>query len=699
MSVIESITVANLAIGALLFSYLLTKIRQSQNVSPLILALIPPLTFQLGLAIFQKSRDPEGAASVILLGIFLVPICLSPTAHKLGRSQSQSFSWPWIIYYSIQIGLLIFLAVELSGGRVIEWVTGILDQPVIIVAQTKKWLFLNVLVASMVALVGLDRTLRSANRTHIDSLKYPFVALLGLAVYFAYLSISIAFTSYIELTALHAGSALILLCFLLFAYAFVRYPLWDIKIFVSRQFVVGSLSLTAVLIYLFISGTLVEFLRGLKLEHYNLIFPAVVFLIASTLLITYLSPDFRKWLQGLITRNFFRNKYDYRDLWMRFSEKASGSLNTQDLLPNVAEFLADAMFVKQVAIWLKSPTAETYHLAHAHSPIEPDPQKLLPLKFRRALHQRDFENVIQLGGTSGQVDETGPFEETAGLAQLGIKRAVLAEKNGEVLAIIGIGSEMAANEESYEDNQLLTSLSNQLAHLILTHKLSDELLLAREWESFNRFASFIIHDLKNLATLQGMTLENAKHLSHNPEFLADAFETFNQTTDKMISLIASLSVQRGQFSLNRQVVNLADVIAATFDDLKVSQRSGVEVTTILPAAGKPPIMSGDRDLLQKAITNLVLNAIQSLPAGRGSVEVEVSPPIDGKIITTIKDTGCGISKEKLANLFRPFQTTKEQGMGIGLVHTRSIIEVHGGTIRIESSVNAGTKVELEFPTL
>ena len=55
--------------------------------------------------------------------------------------------------------------------------------------------------------------------------------------------------------------------------------------------------------------------------------------------------------------------------------------------------------------------------------------------------------------------------------------------------------------------------------------------------------------------------------------------------------------------------------------------------------------------------------------------------------------------EQLEKLFRPFQTTKETGLGIGLCHTRSIIEVHGGQIRIESQVNSGTKVEVELPTL
>jgi signal transduction histidine kinase len=242
-------------------------------------------------------------------------------------------------------------------------------------------------------------------------------------------------------------------------------------------------------------------------------------------------------------------------------------------------------------------------------------------------------------------------------------------------------------------------VSNQLGHLILTHKLSEELLLAREWDSFNRFASFILHDLKNLATLQGMTLDNAKHLRDNPHFISDAFATFSQTTEKMINLIASLSVQRGQFSLKQQPVNILEVIAQTFDDLKIEQRNGVRVKTAFPPKNALGVISGDPELLQKAFTNLLLNAIQSLPKGEGAVEVTVSQEPRGMITTSIRDNGCGIAPERLESLFRPFQTTKEKGLGIGLCHTRSIIEVHGGQIRIESQLNAGTRVEVELPTL
>ncbi|HEX2932264.1 MAG TPA: ATP-binding protein, partial [Candidatus Binatia bacterium] len=144
---------------------------------------------------------------------------------------------------------------------------------------------------------------------------------------------------------------------------------------------------------------------------------------------------------------------------------------------------------------------------------------------------------------------------------------------------------------------------------------------------------------------------------------------------------------------------ILEILTHTFDDLKIDQRNGVKVMTSFPSKSKPLVISGDPELLQKAFTNLLLNAIQSLPKGQGDVEVTVSDEIAGRITTSIRDTGCGIPPERLETLFRPFQTTKDRGMGIGLCHTRSIIEVHGGQIRIESQVNAGTRVEVELPTL
>jgi len=354
------------------------------------------------------------------------------------------------------------------------------------------------------------------------------------------------------------------------------------------------------------------------------------------------------------------------------------------------------MLAATVGIWLRAPDSDAYKLEFS----EPASTQCPPvLRISGNFGPHSGQRVFAVPQSFTTCSNELPLDHADALRMAGFQRVVPIERDGNILGLLAIGSPKSVHELSAEDDRLLSNISKQLAHLILNQRLSDELLLAREWESFNRFSSFIIHDLKNLATMQSMTLENARQLGADPRFLQDAFGTFRQTTEKMMNLIAGLSLQRGQFSLKKGPVNLLDVLSSTFDELKMEQRSGVIVKTNFPPNDRPPIIAGDPDLLKKVFTNLLLNAIQSLPKGEGAVEVTVAHPGNGRIRAGIKDTGCGIPPEQIKNLFRPFQTTKRNGMGIGLCHTRSIVEFHGGRIHIESQPNAGTEVEVEFPTL
>lgn len=690
---------ANVLLLGCLSTYLATKIMKHASVAYLIASFMPLMFLQLGTYLFINWPTSPVGAKLILLAAALTPVTMVPVSHIVGRARPATRSIGWIVYYALQIILLAFVVQEIFVGRMIEWVTGILEQPIIIVATQWRYYFLVIIGSSVLALLCFDKTLQQASKPQQDEIKFVLIAYLGFAVYFSYLSVNILITSYISQAMLQLGAPIVSFGLLLLVYGFAKYPLWEVRIRVSRHVVFGSLSATAAIVYLMISGTVLDLLRFIEPQGLAVLLPIAAFALVVLFLSIYLSPKFHNRAKAFVTRNFFRNKYDYRDLWMKFSDKSSGSLNIRDVLPRVGEFVADAMFVRQVAIWLRSSTAETYHLAYRHDGANGQKSDSSPLRLDRSRLMNSDSTFLRVPahGDSAATD-TFPVLGTSALNDLGIERLALVGKGNEVLAVIGIG--LQPDERSFaEDEQFLSSVSNQLGHLILTHKLSEELLLAREWDSFNRFASFILHDLKNLATLQGMTLENAKHFSQNPAFISDAFATFDQTTEKMINLIASLSVQRGQFSLKQQPVNILEVISNTFDHLKIGQRNGIHVRTTFPPANQLRPVSGDPELLQKAFTNLLLNAIQSLPKGEGSVEVTVSNGTRGKITASIRDTGCGISPERLESLFRPFQTTKEKGLGIGLCHTRSIIEVHGGQIRIESQLNAGTKVEVELPTL
>ena len=682
-------------LGIILYLPLKTKIEGSGIL--FLLSLGPLLALQLGSLLFFLLPDSTPGTYLILLGIALVPLLLPPVSHTLARGSEGKVSRGWIAYYPLQLLILLVFSIDLIRGQVIDWVTGILDQPFILLANGQRLFFLNVLICCVFALFSFERTLRNASKIQQEKLKCIFIGYLAFVLHFFYLASHIFFSSYISQSLLLSAAVFIFIGSLIVFYSLVKYPFWEIKIFISRRVVLDSLSVAALLFYLVLSGWVLHLLQLAQPPQYDIFFPAAVFTLTALLLSFYLSPSWRKRVEILIARNFFRNKYDYRDLWMKFSNKTTGSLILQETLPKIGEFIADSMHVRQVAIWLASTTPHTFYLAYAHDDFSTLAQKQPTLRINPTAPELNSPEVFHI--PEEEVPDafaSFPLETVRVLKDLEIQRMAPVMKNGDALAWLGIGKEVGARKSSLEDDQLLLSISKQLAHLILTHQLSDELLVAREWESFNRLSSFVLHDLKNLATQQGMILENAKNFVNNPKFVKDVFQTFAQTTDKMINLIANLSVQKGKLTVEYQPVDILKVLEDTFDDLRLCQRKGVKLIRNFGGQENSLTVPGDPNLLGQAFTNILLNAIQSFPNGEGTVSVAVSRP-NGKVVTSITDTGSGIKPDILNNLFRPFQTTKKGGTGIGLCHTRSIIESHGGHIHIESQVEVGTRVEIVLP--
>ena len=96
------------------------------------------------------------------------------------------------------------------------------------------------------------------------------------------------------------------------------------------------------------------------------------------------------------------------------------------------------------------------------------------------------------------------------------------------------------------------------------------------------------------------------------------------------------------------------------------------------------------------LTNLVLNARDALGSG-GCIQVRTEHQ-DGRVVLSVADNGCGMSQSFVKDsLFRPFQSTKKKGLGIGLFQSRAIVEAHGGGIHVETEVGRGTTFLVSLP--
>ncbi|MGZ8889645.1 MAG: sensor histidine kinase, partial [Halobacteriota archaeon] len=108
-----------------------------------------------------------------------------------------------------------------------------------------------------------------------------------------------------------------------------------------------------------------------------------------------------------------------------------------------------------------------------------------------------------------------------------------------------------------------------------------------------------------------------------------------------------------------------------------------------------PDLDVDPFLMQRALTNIIGNALQAMPDG-GSLSIMTKK--DGQSASiTIADTGTGIPPENISKLFEPLFTTKSRGVGLGLAIVKSVIEAHGGTITVESNVGRGSRFCIALP--
>ena len=211
-------------------------------------------------------------------------------------------------------------------------------------------------------------------------------------------------------------------------------------------------------------------------------------------------------------------------------------------------------------------------------------------------------------------------------------------------------------------------------------------------EDFDRMGVKAAHELKNSLTgvkaLVQLGLRNpAETASH--ERLTVVEREVKRMQEILRSYFSSArpleEVRLARVDLGRLVADVLLVLAGRADEAGVRLLSQGDAT-----------VEADRRRLEEALLNLVANGIEATPPG-GEVVVEVRRSTD-EIEIVVRDTGRGMPPEALRRLGTPFFTTRAEGTGLGVVLARSVIALHGGTLRYESQPGKGTTVRAKLPS-
>ncbi|MBI4687023.1 MAG: PEP-CTERM system histidine kinase PrsK [Nitrospirae bacterium] len=540
------------------------------------------------------------------------------------------------------------------------------------------------LLYSVVSIANLEATLRSSSGVSRWQIKYAMLGVFGiLAANIFYYSHALLYRS-INMNLLPVRTGVLLISSLLIGFSILRHKFMDVEVTVSRNVFYKSLSIIIIGFYLLGLGLIGEGMRYLGPKAGRNITTFLGFLGAIAIMAVILSEQLRKKAMVFINKNFYSQKYDYRTQWLQFTQRISSRRSFDELLDSLTEEFKEAIGVRGASIWLKGRSSGEYICARlSEAPnvsIKPPGELIEFLNSKRWVFNINDKRCKGIAVSSAEF-----IAKTK--ASLIIPLFMAEDLLGFVILMEGL----ANNDYNFEDYDLLRTLANQAAASIMNARLSEELLEAGEVEAMGRLSSFIIHDLKNTASMLSMIAQNAEEHIDNPDFQRDAVKSVANTAEKINGLIQKLKNLPSKVTLNLQYSDLSDSIKEAIKELKVNGKTG------LFYEGRGPVMARfDKEEIKKVILNLVLNALDATSV-EGNIKITLGTE-GGRGIVCVSDNGQGMSKEFMeTRLFKPFQTTKKKGLGIGLYQCKAIIDAHGGEMRVKSEEGRGTDFFIYLP--
>jgi len=414
----------------------------------------------------------------------------------------------------------------------------------------------------------------------------------------------------------------------------------------------------------------------------------VVVLALIVLMILAMSGSVRASLRVFLGKHFFRYRYDYREEWLKFTHTLSDRNSPQEMGQQVVRGLADMLESPGGGLWTKHKGEAAFSQTARWNQSE-------------TLEKEGADSALcQFMRTSGWVinlEEYRSFSRRYGSLKLppwlqDLPQAWLVVPlmvGAELIGFVVLSSARTRIEVNWEVNDLLKTAGQQAASFWAQMQATEALLEVRKFDSFNRMSAFVVHDLKNIVTQLSLMMKNAKRHGSNPEFQQDMLMTVENSLERMRQLMLQLregATPPGKaFGVNLGTIlgRVAAVAAARGRTLETDLKESLDTR-------------GHEERLERIIGHIVQNAFDATdPSGRVWACLERSGS-QARIV--VGDTGQGMTQEFIRDrLFKPFQTTKQAGMGIGAYESFQYVQELGGRIEVDSELNKGTTVTLLLP--
>ncbi len=463
----------------------------------------------------------------------------------------------------------------------------------------------------------------------------------------------------------------------------------ELRLRLSRTVAFQSVSLFVIggyLIAMVLLNTLIELIGG---DYARLAQSSVIFAMTIIALLVLPSGQFRAWFKVKLAKNFFQHRYDYRSEWMRFADTIGFSGHDTTFHERVIKSMADILECPSGLLLTPSSSGQLmlqarWNWSSADVPSNPGTQYMVEF-FETTNHI-----VIMDEARVGKDDRCDPralpqwlFDEPNAWLIVPLVHF------GKLTGIMVLAKPRIAWTIDWEDMDMLRVVSRQLGSYLAEADSQKKLIEGQQFDQFNRRFAFVMHDIKNLVSQLSILSRNAEKHADKPEFRDDMVDTLQSSVGKMNELLARLSQHNKVKRSLPKYYEVESVVVKALEPKRLIHPINSEFEPDLCAVFDPV-------RLETAITHLVQNAIE---ATENQAPIKVIGKKQGDAVTIqIIDNGCGMSESFVADeLFKPFESSKSGGFGIGAYESMSLIETMGGNLRVESTLGRGTRFTISLP--
>lgn len=627
----------------------------------------------------------------------MVALAASAVWALLMAPASHGLDWPALpvvelLRYGSWLLALEFLVRSVSTGSrwlklfsVASWLTG---------ALLAVWSpVLSLLLLAFACLVSVEQLLRNAPPEFRRGAKLCAVGLGGLFAYDLYL--------YSELVLLAGSTGTIwalrgvvnALFLPLFLIGVVRLSQTKVTLFVSRQVAFYTTAFVAVGFYLLAVALAANYLRTQAGDWTDWL--QTLLLIGAGLVLAVLLAADSPWrrLRVFLAKHFYRNKYDYRLEWLRFVGTLAGK-SQEDARVVSVRAIAQIFESPAGVLYLREQDGSQYLHVASWDPLGAVPGLLPPLPdghdMIRFMTQKEWVIDLDEYRNRPEVYESIRLPEFLLVNEVGWRIVSPLFEQERLQGFILLARPPDPYTMTYEDRDLLRMVGRHVATLLAQQIADQRLAEGRQFDAYNRFVAFVMHDLKNSAAQLQLLASNASRHRANPAFIDDAFATIENTASRIMKLIGQL--QSREVRSGEQVMEIGQALEAARD-----RCSKAEPVPVLEPVRPRAQVRADPERLVAVFEHVMRNAQDAAgPAGKVLVRVGLT---DGRIAVTIADTGPGMDAEFIRDrLFRPFDSTKgARGMGVGAYQAREYVRELGGTVEVQSAPGSGTQFIIRLP--